>query len=249
MKFFVRISLLASLAALVLSPADAATKASRRHATRSTATAHKSSRHVSARHKTVRRSGRARHRAVKPVAEPKFDAYELQNWPSQTDVLAPVVAVSTITLPPPPPASFINCRACTSPLIARAYSLIGTRYRSGGTSPETGFDCSGFTRYIYETAAGYTLPPSAPLQYNFAQGLPIGKDELQPGDLVFFRTRRGWHVGMYVGENSFIHAPNRRRTVSVSSLGDGYWRAAYRGARRIPLPESVLASGDVASNN
>jgi cell wall-associated NlpC family hydrolase len=91
------------------------------------------------------------------------------------------------------------------------------------------------------------LPPSAPTQFNV--GLKVHKEELLPGDLVFFRTRRGWHVGMYVGDDSFIHAPNRRKTVSVSPLfSDAYWSRAYVGARRIEVPQMEMPA-EVASNN
>jgi cell wall-associated NlpC family hydrolase len=223
-----------ALVAFAVAPATLAAK----HAPARRAIATKTARkHVPA-HRTVARHVHTR------VQAPPVQAYTLQNWPES---LVPPPSAA-LEVPPPPPA-VSNCQSCTSPLIARAYSLIGTRYQLGGTTPETGFDCSGFTRYIYETAAGYRLPPSAPLQYNFARGLPVDKGELAPGDLVFFRTPRGWHVGMYVGENSFIHAPNHRRTVSVSSLGEVYWQRAYRGARRIPLAESAPATGEVASNN
>ena len=153
------------------------------------------------------------------------------------------------TLPPPPDLPE-NCHLCETQLLASAYEMIGTRYRRGGTRPETGFDCSGFVRYLYEQNFGLALPPTAPLQ--FRVGFRVEKQELQPGDLVFFRTRRGWHVGMYVGNDAFIHAPNRRKTVRVSSLfGDPYWRRAFVGARRIVIPESVqpALADNLASNN
>jgi cell wall-associated NlpC family hydrolase len=88
------------------------------------------------------------------------------------------------------------------------------------------------------------------LQYRV--GFRVERWELEPGDLVFFRPRRGWHVGMYVGNDSFIHAPNRRKAVRVSPLfSDPYWRRAFVGARRIVVPEPVqtLLSDDLAGNN
>lgn len=186
----------------------------------------------------AKRRGKARvRRAVKrkwPVM-PKFKAYELKDWP-QLGTLQPTLALEF----PPPPNLPKNCPLCGTQLLQTAYSLIGTRYVLGGTRPETGFDCSGFVRYVYEMNFPVSLPPSAPTQYRV--GMSVNREELEPGDLVFFRTRRGWHVGMYVGDDNFIHAPNRRKTVSVSPLfSDAYWRRAYVGARRIELPETVEA--------
>jgi len=203
--------------------------------------ANKSGKKATAR-KAVARKSVARKRVVRR-AVPKFKAYEIAGWPQPVSTLLPSSVVPTA----PPPQAYMNCSACTSPLISKAYSLIGIRYRLGGTTPQTGFDCSGFTKYVYQTAAQYALPSSAPQQYKFDAGVPVSKSELEPGDLVFFRTRRGWHVGMFVGEDSFIHAPNRRRTVSVSPLNDAYWRRAFIGARRIPLPE-LVAAGDATGN-
>jgi cell wall-associated NlpC family hydrolase len=144
---------------------------------------------------------------------------------------------------PPPPEPYRapgQCEQCANRLLMTAYSLIGTRYRYGGSSPTQGFDCSGFTRYVYQTNFPLTLPPSAPAQFNV--GIKLGKEELQPGDLVFFRHRyRGWHVGMYVGDGSFIHAPNHRLKVMVTPLDSPYFRTTYVGARRIPLAEQASA--------
>ncbi len=153
-------------------------------------------------------------------------------------------------LPPAPPVAG-NCRVCETWLLASAYEQIGVKYRLGGTRPETGFDCSGLVRYLYERNFQVSLPPTAPQQ--FQHGLRVEKWELEPGDLVFFKTRRGWHVGLYVGDDAFLHAPNRRKTVRVSPLfSDPYWRRAYVGARRIPLPEpaeTVLAADDFTNSS
>lgn len=187
----------------------------------------------------------SRRRTVQ-AKEPQFQPYVIQNWPDVA--LAGIPSVWT-EVPPPPPLPG-NCRVCETWLLAAAYQQIGIRYRLGGTRPETGFDCSGLMKYLYETNFSVTLPPTAPQQFHF--GLRVEKWELEPGDLVFFRTRRGWHVGMYVGEDSFIHAPNRRKTVRVSPLfSDPYWRRAFVGARRVPLPDpdETIATGDLASNN
>lgn len=188
---------------------------------------------------TRRRSAYVRR---KPV--PAFRPFELTGWPQLANLLPPPAQVF-----PPPPDLPRNCPLCETQLLSTAYSLIGTRYRLGGTRPETGFDCSGFVKYIYQTNFPVDLPTSAPMQYKV--GMSVGKEELEPGDLVFFRTRRGWHVGMYVGDDSFIHAPNRRRTVSVSPLfSDAYWRRAFVGARRVEVPPiEAAAVAEGAANN
>lgn len=192
-----------------------------------------------------RRTARSR-RKTPPKPEPQFTPYVLQNWPEFALAQMP----RALGQVPPPPDLPSVCRVCETGLLASAYELIGTRYRLGGTRPETGFDCSGFVRYLFEQNFSITLPPSAPLQ--FQVGHRVEKWELEPGDLVFFRTRRGWHVGMYVGNDAFIHAPNRRKTVCISPLfSDPYWRRAFIGARRIPIPQlpETLPADELASNN
>ncbi|MGC8783473.1 MAG: C40 family peptidase [Armatimonadota bacterium] len=108
----------------------------------------------------------------------------------------------------------------------------GVRYRWGGSS-RSGFDCSGFTRYVFRQRTGVELPHSASAQ--FRKGTPVSRGELKPGDLVFFQTyRRGAsHVGIYIGNGKFIHASSAGGRVRVDSLNDGYYRQRYVGARRI----------------
>lgn len=108
----------------------------------------------------------------------------------------------------------------------------GVRYRWGGSS-RSGFDCSGFTRYVFRQRAGIELPHSASAQ--FRKGKPISRNELRPGDLVFFQTyRRGAsHVGIYIGNGKFIHASSAGGRVRVDSLHEGYYRQRYVGARRL----------------
>ena len=170
-------------------------------------------------------------------------------WMTTSSGPAPM-APPALGEPPPAPPLPGNCRVCETWLLASAYEQIGIRYRLGGTRPDTGFDCSGLVRYLYERNFQVSLPQTAPQQFQY--GLRVEKWELEPGDLVFFRTRRGWHVGMYVGDDSFIHAPNRRKTVRVSPLfSDPYWRRAYVGARRVLVPEQpmMLAAEEAASNS
>jgi cell wall-associated NlpC family hydrolase len=118
-------------------------------------------------------------------------------------------------------------------VLVNALSLTGVRYKYGGNSPETGFDCSGFVRYVFKQATSLTLPRSA---IEISQlGTTIPKHELQPGDLVFFNTLKSAfsHVGIYVGNNRFIHSPSSGGKVRVESMQDGYWAKRFNGAQRI----------------
>ena len=115
-----------------------------------------------------------------------------------------------------------------------AISLVGSPYRMGGTSPATGLDCSGFVGHVFRQAAGVTLPRDSRAISEVGQ--PLAASELQPGDLVFFNTlKRAYsHVGIYLGDNRFVHAASSRTgAVVVSNLGDRYWRERYDGARRV----------------
>lgn len=116
-------------------------------------------------------------------------------------------------------------------LLNRGLSLVGTRYRYGGTSPRNGVDCSGLMKIIYKKE-GIALPHSARQQFKI--GKPVNSGKLSPGDLVFFNTRGSVsHVGMYIGNGKFLHAANRKRGVRVDSLGSAYYNKRYIGARRI----------------
>ncbi len=117
----------------------------------------------------------------------------------------------------------------------RAMGFVGVPYRWGGTSPETGFDCSGLIRYLYEQMTGRPLPYNAP---GLARvGNTIDATELQPGDLVFFNTLRQpfSHVGIYVGDARFLHAPSSGSRVQISNMNNRYWNTRYNGARRLPI--------------
>ena len=118
-------------------------------------------------------------------------------------------------------------------VLVNALSLTGIQYKYGGKSPETGFDCSGFVRYVFSQATNLSLPPTARAISQI--GKTIKKDELQPGDLVFFNTLRTAfsHVGIYMGDNKFIHAPSTGKTVRVESMKDGYWAKRFNGAQRL----------------
>lgn len=115
----------------------------------------------------------------------------------------------------------------------QAMALLGVPYRYGGTSPTTGFDCSGLIHYIYREVAGIQLPRTTA----GLSALPEGKrspNALQPGDLVLFSVkgaRKANHAGIYVGEGRFVHAPSSGGRVRLDRLDDRYWRRTFTGAR------------------
>ncbi|WP_375140254.1 C40 family peptidase [Azohydromonas aeria] len=129
-----------------------------------------------------------------------------------------------------------NMRDRASDLVLSAMNFLGVPYRRGGNSEEEGFDCSGFTRHVFENSLGLVLPRRADEQAK-ADGLQkVARDELKPGDLVFFNTLRRTfsHVGIYVGDGKFIHAPRTGQVVRVESMQDSYWARRFTGARRVP---------------
>ncbi|TXT39484.1 MAG: peptidace C40 [Comamonadaceae bacterium] len=121
----------------------------------------------------------------------------------------------------------------TSDLVVNALGFLGVPYKRGGTSAETGFDCSGFVKAMYEQTVGLVLPRKAEQQAAATQ--KIDPTELKPGDLVFFNTmRRAFsHVGIYIGEGKFVHSPKPGAEVRVESMDLSYWRKSFNGARRI----------------
>ncbi len=124
-------------------------------------------------------------------------------------------------------------------VLVNALSLTGIRYKYGGNSPETGFDCSGFVRYVYQQASNLTLPHGARAISQLGKTIP--KNELQPGDLVFFNTLKSTfsHVGIYLGNNRFIHSPSSGGGVRVEDMQANYWAKRFNGAQRID-PEQKL---------
>jgi cell wall-associated NlpC family hydrolase len=118
-------------------------------------------------------------------------------------------------------------------LLGKAMQLIGVKYRYGGTSPETGLDCSGYVQYVYKSAVGVSLPRTASQQARVGEN--IGTQDVRPGDMVFFNTRgfSNSHVGIYVGNGMFVHSPNSRSKVRFDTLDSGYWKKHYTGARRV----------------
>jgi len=155
-----------------------------------------------------------------------------------------------------PPAMAENSQAlvrqvrdAASDLVIAAMNFLGVPYRRGGNSPELGFDCSGFTRHIFEHSLGLVLPRRADQQAHDAGLLPIDRNDLKPGDLVFFDTmRRAFsHVGIYVGDGKFIHSPRSGAQVRMEDMRAPYWSKRFNGARRavldavaVPMPREGL---------
>jgi cell wall-associated NlpC family hydrolase len=144
-------------------------------------------------------------------------------------------------------------RDAASELVLSAMNFLGVPYKRGGDSAEEGFDCSGFTRHIFEMSIGLVLPRRADQQARQAGLLTVARHELKPGDLVFFNTmRRAFsHVGIYVGDGKFIHAPRSGGQVRVEDMRQAYWVKRYNGARRagaaaLPTeatPQTALPAG------
>jgi len=137
-------------------------------------------------------------------------------------------------------------------LVMNAMNFLGVSYRMGGNSADTGFDCSGFTRHVFENSLGLLLPRRASEQAQLPSLLSIREEDLKPGDLVFFNTmRRAFsHVGIYLGEGKFIHAPRTGAQVRVEDMRESYWVQRFNGARRAPvLANSAPLPGVAASSS
>ena len=137
-----------------------------------------------------------------------------------------------------------------SELVVNAMGFLGVPYKRGGNTAETGFDCSGFVRAMYEQSIGLILPRRAEQQAAVTQN--IDRTELQPGDLVFFNTmRRAFsHVGIYVGNGKFIHSPKPGAEVRVESMNMSYWQHRFDGARRVtnaPLTGAQMLSANATA--
>jgi cell wall-associated NlpC family hydrolase len=141
--------------------------------------------------------------------------------------------------PPAPPTPAAGASASRAPAASSkgsevtlfALGLIDTGYRFGGKNPQAGLDCSGMVSYIFQQGAGLKVSGSAA---DIARlGRPIGRDSLRPGDLVFFNTRNASfsHVGVYIGDNRFVHAPSGSGRVRIDELGSRYYAQRFEAAR------------------
>jgi len=136
-----------------------------------------------------------------------------------------------------------------SDMVITAMNFLGVRYRRGGNSVDSGFDCSGFTRQVFETSLGLVLPRRADEQAKAPGLTPVKRDELQPGDLVFFNTlkRTFSHVGIYLGDGKFIHAPKPGGEVRVEDMRFVYWAKRFTGARRAEATAREQPGADAAA--
>jgi cell wall-associated NlpC family hydrolase len=118
-------------------------------------------------------------------------------------------------------------------ITVRALALLGVNYKWGSSNPERGFDCSGLVTHVFKQVAGIVLPRNS--QSMSKVGEKVDKSDLQPGDLVFFNTRKSpnSHVGIYIGDERFVHAPSRGGEVEISDMQEGYWKKRFNGARRM----------------
>lgn len=119
-------------------------------------------------------------------------------------------------------------------LVSMAMALRNIPYRRGGRSPSSGFDCSGFVRYVFLHSIGLDLPATSASQ--FVSGFKVARGEMRSGDLVFFKTtkkNRISHVGIYLDDGRFIHAPSSGKVVRIDSLSTGYWSKRFAGAKRV----------------
>ena len=148
------------------------------------------------------------------------------------DEIGRIARQSSVTASPSPAVSSSAGRGDVDDLIGSAMGFLGVAYRFGGASP-SGFDCSGFMQYIFRKAFAVNLPRTSAEQANV--GVAVNRSQLQPGDMVFFRTAgsRISHVGMYIGNDRFIHAPRTGKRIEITSLSNRYWSARYATARRV----------------
>lgn len=158
--------------------------------------------------------------------------------------VAPVAAAAD-------PAFAVRVREKASDMVLTAMNFLGVPYPRGGSDAARGFDCSGFTRHIFEMSLGLVLPRRADEQATTAGLLRVTRDQLRPGDLVFFNTMRRTfsHVGIYLGEGRFIHSPKPGGEVRVDDMRSAYWDRRFTGGRRaepvaatpaVDVPEAVV---------
>lgn len=130
----------------------------------------------------------------------------------------------------------------SSNVLSRAVNVLGTPYRWGGSTPGKGFDCSGLVKYAFNDVADVDLPRTSNAMAQ-GHGVKVAKGDLKPGDLIFFniKSRRVNHVAIYLGNDRFIHAPRRGKSVSIDQLSKPYWQKHYVVAKRV-LPKDQQLS-------
>ena len=168
------------------------------------------------------------------------DDFDAPSWRRyELDALEQQLVRPAMRQSPPRPATTIaptrgRRSVDTTRIVARAHELIGEPYRWGGESLEEGFDCSGLLVYLYGSIANRKLPRTTASMIA-QRGNEVDRDELRPGDAVFFNhngSGQTRHVGLYIGEQRFIHAPSTGKTIRIDSLDNSYWQRSYTTARR-----------------
>lgn len=166
---------------------------------------------------------RARQARLVAEARARLQAQRLARLETQNESVDASFGSEVVTAVAPPPDG-----SKASQVIAIAMQYLGVPYVWGGSSPSTGFDCSGLTSYVF-AQIGVSLPHHAASQWNY--GVPVSRENLQPADLVFFNGLG--HMGMYIGGGQFIHAPHTGDVVKISSIYDSWYAATWVGARRV----------------
>ena len=183
--------------------------------------------------------------AAAALAAPEIDAV-----PPVDPVLRLLADKGLVDAPPPAaadPAFVARVRDKASDMVLTAMNFLGVPYKRGGNDADRGFDCSGFTRHVFEMSLGLVLPRRADEQAKIAGLLRVRRDELRPGDLVFFNTMRRTfsHVGIYLGDGRFIHSPKPGGEVRVDDMHAAYWDRRFTGGRRAePMLTAPAASPD-----
>lgn len=127
-------------------------------------------------------------------------------------------------------------------VMVKLMDQLGKPYQWGGSSPHTGFDCSGLVYYAYKDLVNFRIPRTANEMYHLRDAAPVKRNDLEKGDLVFFRIHRGGaadHVGVYLGNGKFIQSPRTGKDIQISALSNEYWQQHYIGARRVVTPSTV----------
>ncbi|GAA6141216.1 C40 family peptidase [Hydrogenophaga sp. 5NK40-0174] len=167
---------------------------------------------------------------AEPVEQP-FNSMEalLSSHGLAGDRHQETIQTASVSMPP----AGGDYRSPSALVVMNAMAYLGTPYQYGGNTVETGFDCSGFVRAVFSETLGKNLPRRSHQQAD--HGASVGKQSLQPGDLVFFNTqrRRNSHVGIYIGDGRFVHAPRTGARVRVEDMNVSYWSRRYDGARRL----------------
>jgi cell wall-associated NlpC family hydrolase len=171
------------------------------------------------------------------ITPPQPPSPPSSSQPTSSQPALPPGFSTSIENPPPTDAPLVSGTQAPSSradeVIFRALAQVGVRYKFGGNHPDTGFDCSGLVGFAFREALGKNLPRSA--NEIWQHGASAERDSLQPGDLVFFNTlRRPYsHVGIYLGDGRFVHAPSSGGVVRIESMEGRYWVSRYNGAKRI----------------